>query len=81
METCLFVLCLDDCISMKTVRSQRRDSIQMARMEPSYMASMLLHGGGSEFYTANRWFDKFLQVFQFSNKPFESHINLVFKFR
>ena len=58
------MICLDDTVSAKaaTARSQRRDSIQMARMELSYMATQLLAGGGSEYYSANRWFDKFLQV-------------------
>ncbi|CAG2105566.1 unnamed protein product [Medioppia subpectinata] len=62
IENCLFVICLDDCVSTKTTRNQRRDSIQMARMDPTYMASTLLHGGGSQFYTPNRWFDKTLQI-------------------
>lgn len=64
LETCWYVLCLDDSVTTKStlIKNQRRDSIQIARMEPVYMASMLLHGGGSEFYTANRWYDKFLQV-------------------
>lgn len=34
----------------------------MARKDKSYMAAQLLAGGGSEYYTPNRWFDKFLQV-------------------
>ncbi|XP_054156142.1 choline O-acetyltransferase-like [Oppia nitens] len=63
LETCLFIVCIDDFVSNKTIKNhQRRDSIQMARMDPQYMASMVLHGGGSQLYTPNRWFDKFLQI-------------------
>ncbi|KAI1291945.1 Choline O-acetyltransferase [Halotydeus destructor] len=63
IESSLFVICLDDTVSAKASKGKaRRDSIQMARMELSYMANHLLAGGGSEYYTGNRWFDKFLQL-------------------
>ncbi|RWS14748.1 Choline O-acetyltransferase-like protein, partial [Dinothrombium tinctorium] len=64
IETCLYILCLDDCISAKvaTAKNQRRDSaVEIAKMEPAFMASHLLHGGGTDYYTANRYFDKFMQ--------------------
>ena len=63
IETSLFILCLDDFILPKSCqRTGYRDSIQIAKMDQSYMASMLLHGGGSDVHTANRWWDKFLQI-------------------
>lgn len=73
IESSLYILCLDEFVSTKgstasssgrscTGCNQRRDSIQRARMDLSYMASQLLTGGGSDFYTPNRWFDKMLQV-------------------
>ncbi|KAH9389709.1 hypothetical protein TYRP_007256 [Tyrophagus putrescentiae] len=63
MEQCLFVLCLDDFVTPRVpTKSGYRNSIQLARMDMSYMASMLLHAGGSTLHTANRWFDKFLQI-------------------
>lgn len=66
MEQCLFVLCLDDFVTPRVpTKSGYRNSIQLARMDMSYMASMLLHAGGSTLHTANRWFDKFLQVCSF----------------
>ncbi|RWS25782.1 choline O-acyltransferase-like protein [Leptotrombidium deliense] len=64
LETCLYVLCLDDSVSVKaaTAKNQRRDSaVEMAKMEAAFMCSQLLHGGGSDYYTGNRYFDKFLQ--------------------
>lgn len=71
LETCLYVLCLDESVTTNSPpsKNQRLDSIQnieLDRQEPSYIAAMLLHGGGSEFNSANRWFDKFLQVNNFS---------------
>ncbi|XP_075679381.1 choline O-acetyltransferase-like [Dermatophagoides pteronyssinus] len=63
IETSLFILCLDDFILPKTnQRSGYRNSIQIAKMDQSYMSTMLLHGGGSQIHTANRWWDKFLQI-------------------
>lgn len=63
IESSLFVLCLDDFIIPKTAtKNGYRNSIQLAKMDLSYMSSMLLHGGGSNLYTANRWFDKFFQL-------------------
>lgn len=63
IESCLFVLSLDDFIMPRVpTKSGYRNSIQIAKMDLSYMASMLLHAGGSTLHTANRWFDKFLQV-------------------
>lgn len=63
LETCLFVLCLDDFVTPRVpTKSGYRNSIQIAKMDNSYMASMLLHGGGSSLHTPNRWFDKFLQI-------------------
>ncbi|XP_015789561.1 choline O-acetyltransferase-like [Tetranychus urticae] len=64
LETCLFVLCLDDSVFGKSssIASTRRDSVEMARMETSFMSSQLMHGGGTEFYSANRYYDKFLQI-------------------
>ena len=68
IESSLFLLCLDDSVFGKSVScltGTRRDSVEMARMETPFMASQLMHGGGTEFYSANRWYDKFLQVIAF----------------
>lgn len=74
MEECLFVLCLDDFVTPRVpTKSGYRNSIQLARMDMSYMASMLLHAGGSTLHTANRWFDKFLQVWGFYFMPHQSN--------
>ena len=57
------MLCLDDFVTPKMpTKTGYRNSIQIAKMDLSYMASMLLHGGGKDLHTPNRWFDKFLQV-------------------
>lgn len=71
IENSLYILCLDEFVSTKGTTAsgtviggcnQRRDSVQRVRMDISYMASQLMTGGGSDFYTPNRWFDKMIQV-------------------
>ncbi|XP_074599176.1 choline O-acetyltransferase-like [Brevipalpus obovatus] len=64
LETSLFTLCLDDSVFQRTssTKIHRRDSVEMARMESSFMAQQLMHGGGVEYYSANRFYDKFLQI-------------------
>ncbi|XP_022238682.1 choline O-acetyltransferase-like isoform X2 [Limulus polyphemus] len=59
LESSLFLLCLDEPLTSKpNYSSIRRESINL---EVETMASHILHGGGSDFNSGNRWFDKFLQ--------------------
>src|SRR6218665_990608 len=65
IEESLFVLCLDDFCSPTNyppIKQGYRNSISAANLDLSFMGAMLLHGGGSSVHTANRWFDKFLQI-------------------
>lgn len=55
IEDCLFVMCLDSLVD-----DQKGSRTDENKLEQS--ASIILTGGGSDLYTANRWFDKFLQI-------------------
>lgn len=56
IEDCLFVLCLDSLVKPSKLAS-RTDNLSDLEA-----ANVILTGAGSNLYTANRWFDKFLQI-------------------
>lgn len=56
IEDCLFVMCLDSLVNThpEPARANPDDPVQEA--------TIVLNGGGSDLFSANRWFDKFLQI-------------------
>lgn len=70
IEDCLFVMCLDSLVSnSSSANSQHRHQRLQQRHSNSIddetdvsAANIILTGGGSHLFTANRWFDKFLQI-------------------
>lgn len=74
IEDCLFVLCLDSLVSNSSNNSIGSshhsdqsaggdDKFTRQDMEDiEYAANVILHGAGTKRFTANRWFDKFLQI-------------------
>lgn len=68
LETSRFIICLDDSIFVKS-KCFRKNSLQCARREISFMAHQLIHGGGQEYNSGNRYYDKFLQVYSPTQSP------------
>lgn len=66
IEDCLFVMCLDSLVSQKTIgEDQEQDSScnkSSNELNDEEAATVILTGAGSSKFTANRWFDKFLQI-------------------
>ncbi|GFV89517.1 uncharacterized protein TNCV_4153321 [Trichonephila clavipes] len=60
LEHCLFVVCLDE--GTRTVPSYSTIRKDSTTLELTTMAGHVLHGSGTDAGTANRWYDKFLQV-------------------
>lgn len=56
IEDCLFVMCLDSLVDTHPNPDRANPS------DPVQEANIILNGGGSDLFTANRWFDKFLQI-------------------
>lgn len=56
IEDCLFVMCLDSLVSSQQTSSSGR------QLSDEEAANIILTGGGVDKFTANRWFDKFLQI-------------------
>lgn len=54
IEDCLFVMCLDSLVGQQESVAKEVDEAQAA--------NVILTGGGTRLFSANRWFDKFLQV-------------------
>ncbi|XP_071040979.1 choline O-acetyltransferase isoform X2 [Parasteatoda tepidariorum] len=60
IENCLLVLCLGVCSpNVPNYSTIRKES---ATLDLTTMAAHLLHGSGTDVGTANRWYDKFLQL-------------------
>lgn len=76
IETALVVLCLDEPLGRNfNARgfTGATPSMHMAgERDETNMAHEMIHGGGSEFNSANRWFDKTMQVGQPENNPYFS---------
>lgn len=77
IEDCLFVMCLDSLVSNNSSNNNNAKIHQKLRLKQSSersldekvdgetdveAANIILTGGGSHLFTANRWFDKFLQI-------------------
>jgi len=68
IETCHFIVCLDDPLPAQVFNSKvgQRSSgshwIKENGRDETSMLHQMLHGGGSKYNTANRWFDKTMQV-------------------
>lgn len=60
IENSLLVLCLDD--GTPNVPSYTTIRKEATTLECATMAAHLLHGSGTDAGSANRWYDKFLQV-------------------
>lgn len=56
IEDCLFVMCLDSLVGRPAAGQTPADSDQV------HAANVILTGAGTGLFTANRWFDKFLQI-------------------
>jgi choline O-acetyltransferase len=59
IETCLFLVCFDKPLPATYNRSE---AVNEGERDEANIASQMLHGGGSEFNSGNRWFDKTMQV-------------------
>lgn len=76
IEDCLFVMCLDSLVSPTPFASTQPQHSKQSDAESDkdkknridqdtvdvYSANIILTGGGTHKFTANRWFDKFLQI-------------------
>jgi len=60
IEDCLFVMCLDSLVGNSSEPEHPNDT-QM-HIDDVQAANIILTGGGTKLFTANRWFDKFLQI-------------------
>lgn len=58
IEDCLFVMCLDSLVGAPNSQQGTKEDED----EDVRAAKVLLNGGGTHLFTANRWFDKFLQI-------------------
>lgn len=73
IEDCLFVMCLDSLITPTPLASfatgsnpnsqpqGREEELVLGELDVE-AANVILTGAGSQLFTANRWFDKFLQI-------------------
>lgn len=75
IEDCLFVMCLDSLVSPTPISSlqyhqhkqtyyktsNKEDEVTAGELDVD-AANVILNGGGTSLFTANRWFDKFLQI-------------------
>lgn len=59
IEDCLFVMCLD---SLVTQNGDKASDARDDQTDLEQAANVILTGAGASKFTANRWFDKFLQV-------------------
>lgn len=60
IENSLLILCLDD--GTPNVPAYTTIRKEATTLECATMAAHLLHGSGTDAGSANRWYDKFLQV-------------------
>ena len=62
IEDCIFVLCLDDAIPIAFNHQRSFDETQSNLRDDTSMALQMLHGFGANVNSANRWYDKTMQV-------------------
>lgn len=67
IEDCLFVMCLDSLVQPASNHQQTDDNNENnnnsnENISDEIAANLILTGGGTHMFTANRWFDKFLQI-------------------
>lgn len=65
IEDCLFVMCLDSLVRPQPPSGCHHDDNNTNLdndVEDVEAANIILTGGGTRLFTANRWFDKFLQI-------------------
>lgn len=69
IERCLMVLCFDEPLpesfNLQTPRSEKKErslGFKAGNRDETNMMHQMLHGGGSLYNSANRWFDKTVQV-------------------
>ena len=62
IETCIFVLCLDDSIPLSFNHQTSIDETNMGFRDDVSLATQMLHGFGTKTNSCNRWFDKTMQV-------------------
>ena len=62
IETCIFVICLDDSIPLSFNHQTSIDETNTGFRDDVSMATQMLHGFGTKVNSCNRWFDKTMQV-------------------
>ena len=62
IETCIFVICLDDSIPLSFNHQTSIDETNMGYRDDVSLATQMLHGFGTKVNSCNRWFDKTMQV-------------------
>nr|XP_022900018.1 choline O-acetyltransferase [Onthophagus taurus] len=65
IEKSLFLICLDEPLPPNfnsTIMKKRNSNVEELKRDETNLTLQMLHGGGSTFNTANRWFDKTLQI-------------------
>ena len=62
IEESIFVLCLDSSLPLSFNHQSSVDETCMNVRDDVSLASQMLHGMGSRHNSANRWFDKTMQV-------------------
>jgi len=62
IETSIFVLCLDKAVPVLHNHRRSIDETTHNTRDDNSLALQMLHGQGTELNSANRWYDKTMQV-------------------
>lgn len=62
IESCMFILCLDQSMPLSFNHQQSIDETCKKQRDDVSLALQMIHGHGATHNSANRWYDKTMQV-------------------
>jgi hypothetical protein len=62
IESCMFILCLDKCLPLSFNHQQSVEETSMRQRDDVSLAMQMIHGHGAKHNSANRWYEKTMQV-------------------